>query len=361
VTGPAVLRARDLCVTRRSRRGAFTLRVAALELYAGEVLAILGPNGAGKSTLLRALAGLEQQIGGQLTSRPPGSTTLVFQRPVAFAGSVAHNVAVALLGRRLSRASMARRVQEALARFAIGALAARRADTLSGGELRRLALARAFVLEPDVLLLDEPFDDLDTAGQAALSLDLGRAIADTGVAVAMVTHDLRRALLLADRIAVLLDGRLAQLDARERVLEQPCSAAVARVVGMSNLVRGVVRVSDEGACVVAVDAHHSIPVRGGQVPGRRVWAGIRPEHLKLDVGRGGEGVSIGKGAVRSIVNDGVAASVAIDWAGAQLTTHLLSGRGLARSLRPGAPVTLAVTPEHVHLISDPSDPPDAAT
>ena len=352
MSGAALLAARGLRVERHSRRGRFVLQVDALELHAGEVLAILGPNGAGKSTLLRALAGLEEPAAGRVASDVHGAVTLVFQRPAAFAGSVAHNAGAALLGRGLPRREVERRVGEALRRFGISGLAARRAATLSGGELRRLALARALVLEPAALLLDEPFDDLDAAGQAALSLDLRRAIADTGVAVAMVTHDLRRALLLADRIAVLLEGRLAQIDRRDCVLEKPRTPEIARVVGMSNLVRGTVGAAtcgDERS--VEIDAEHRVTARTALAPGTDVWLGIRPEHLKVDAGRGGAEPSIGEGVVRSVVSDGVAVSVVVAWAGTELYTHLLAGRGLARSLAPGETVALAARPEHVHLMS----------
>jgi ABC-type glutathione transport system ATPase component len=346
-----VLAVRDL----RVARGAFTLSVDALELHAGEVLAVLGPNGAGKSTLLRSLAGLQSPSGGRLESRADGPVTLVFQRPAALAGSVTHNVRVALLGRSLSRDEMSARVGEALARFEIGRLAERRAATLSGGELRRLALARAFVLRPAVLLLDEPFDDLDAGGQAKLSLDLRRAIEDTRVAVAMVTHDLRRALLLADRVAVLLDGRLAQVGARDDVLTRPRDRAIAEVVGMTNLVRGVVTDQRRGEHpLVEVDAQHRLAVATSLSPGTRVWLGIRPEHLKLDVGRG-EVDPIGKATVESVVSDGVASTVVLTWAGSALSTHLLAGRVLARSLRPGAPVSLSVRPDQVHVM--PADAP----
>ena len=146
---------------------------------------------------------------------------------------VAHNVRVGFLGKKRSSAERGARVGEALERFNVDHLAEHRAATLAGGEMRRLALARAFALRPAVLLLDEPFAGLDADGQAALSLDLRRAISDTGVAVAMVTHDLRRAMLLADRIAVLIDGTLAQVGSRDAVLEQPSTIEIARVVGMT--------------------------------------------------------------------------------------------------------------------------------
>ena len=167
-----VLTARDLVVKRRDASGEFELRVAELELSPGEVLAVLGPNGAGKSTLLRALAGLERPTSGHVERRVDGPVTMVFQRPVVFAGSVEHNLRAALLGLGLSRSDADERCRESLDRLGITRFAGRRAATLSGGETRRLALARAFALRPAALLLDEPFDDLDAAGQESLSIDL---------------------------------------------------------------------------------------------------------------------------------------------------------------------------------------------
>jgi tungstate transport system ATP-binding protein len=345
----SVLAARDLAVRRGRGADAFVLRVDELDLRGGEALAVLGPNGAGKSTLLRALAGLEPPAQGRVERLSPGAVTMVFQRPIAFDGTVEHNLRAALLGLRLPRERARARGAEALERFGIAQLARRRASTLSGGELRRLALARAFALGPSVLLLDEPFDDLDPAGQEALSLDLRRAIEETDVSVAVVTHDLRRALLLSDRIAVLLDGTIAQAGARAELLERPRTVDVARVVGMSNLIAG--EVSAEGTAV-EVDSGHRIPIASRQAPGSSVCCGIRPEHLKVDVGRG-EGLPIGKGRVRHAVSDGVVISLAIDWAGHTLRAHLLAGRGLARSVEPGDRLLLSVRPEDVHTIPDP--------
>jgi ABC-type Fe3+/spermidine/putrescine transport system ATPase subunit len=355
MSGATILSVSDLRVELRSRRGSFVLTADALDLCAREALVILGPNGSGKSTLMRTLAGLERPVVGRVASVATDPVTMVFQRPTPFAGSVAHNVRVAFLGKKLSGAERRARVGEALERFKIDHLAEHRAATLSGGELRRLALARAFALRPAVLLLDEPFAALDADGQAALSLDLRRAISDTGVAVAMVTHDLRRAMLLADRIAVLIDGKLAQVGRRDDVLERPSTPEIAQVVGMTNLVQGVVGTDRRGdLATVEVDAQHRVAAHTECAAGTRVWIGIRPEHLKLDVGRG-DVDPIGKGVVRGIINDGVSVSVGVDWAGAELRTHLMAGRGLARTLEIGAEVSLSASPEHVHLIPVHSD------
>jgi tungstate transport system ATP-binding protein len=347
----SALEARDLVVRRGDRTGCFELRVDSLGLASAEVLAVLGHNGAGKSTLLRALAGLEPPASGRIECRASGPVTMVFQRPIVFAGTVEHNLRAALLGARLPRDEVTRRTRESLERFGIASLAARNAATLSGGETRRLTLARAFALRPAVLLLDEPFEDLDAAGQESLSLDLRRAIVETSVAVVVVTHDLRRALLLADRIAILQRGSLLQCGEREAVLNRPVDLEAARIVGMSNLITGDVSAPDaDGSRWVEVDTLHRVPVTGAPETGASVWVGIRPEHLKVDVGRG-EGVSIGEGVLRHVVSDGVVSTLTLEWAGFELRTHLIAGRGLARTLAPGDSLTLSVRPEEVHLIA----------
>ncbi len=341
----AALHVRDLLLTRESRGQRFELHVAALDLVAGEVLAVLGPNGAGKSTLLRALAGLDTPAAGVVECAAEGPVTMVFQRPIAFAGSVQHNVRIALRARGLERAEIQRRCETALERFGIGQLAGRRAAALSGGELRRLALARAFALEPAVLLLDEPFDDLDAAARERLSRDLRQAVALTGVAAAVVSHDLRRAALVCDRIAVLLGGRLRQLGPREEVLARPADAAVARLVGMGNLLPATLA-SDGFA---AVDATHRIPNSSALPPGTAVFVGLRPEHVKVDIGRG-EGEPIGKARVVEHTSDSVLTTLVVEWGGHSLRTHLVAGRGLARELRVGDTVSLSLRPEDVHVL-----------
>ena len=345
--GKLALSARDLRVRRGQGRRPFELHVERLDLYAGEVLVVLGPNGAGKSTLLRAFAGLERTTVSGRIERPRDPATLVFQRPAALSGSVEANLRAALLGRRISAREKRERVTRALARFEIESLAPQDARTLSGGELRRLALARAFVLDPGILLLDEPFDDLDAEGQRRLTLDLQRAVRDTSVAVAMVTHDLRRALLLADRIAVLQAGRLAQHGLRDELLMCPDSPEIARTVGMLNLAEGRVLEREDGARWVEIAEGFAVPTTAPLPHGLRAWIGIRPEHLKVDVGRG-DGESIGKAVVEDLVSDGLATVATLRVRQQAFTTHLLSGRGLARRLRTGDLVSLSVSPEHVH-------------
>jgi ABC-type sulfate/molybdate transport systems ATPase subunit len=296
------------------------------------------------------LAGLEATVAKESIKRGPGPVTLVFQRPAALSGSAAFNVRAALLGKGMPERECRERVIRALARFDIAHLADHNAKTLSGGELRRLALARAFVLEPEVLLLDEPFDDLDAEGQRRLSLDLQLAIGETGVAVAMVTHDLRRALLLADRIAVLVRGKLAQFGPRDKVLLAPETPEIARTVGMTNLASGsVCRVTD-GISWLEISDGFEVPTTVTLEIGDSAWIGIRPEHLKLDIGRG-DGQAIGKAVVESLISDGLATVATLRTPEHVFTTHLLSGRGLSRRLKVGDHVSLSVQPDHVHAVA----------
>jgi ABC-type Fe3+/spermidine/putrescine transport system ATPase subunit len=347
----AVLKARGLLLERHSRAGHFELRVDALDIEDGEVLAVLGRNGSGKSTLLRALADLEPPARGHIETRSGTRVTMVFQRPIPFAGTVEHNVRVALRAARLPRETIERRTVEALEHFGMIGLHSRRAAGLSGGELRRLALARAFALEPSVLLLDEPFDDLDATAQESLSTDLRLAVAKTGVAVVIVTHDLRRAVLLCDRIAVLQDGELRQVGEKREVLARPVDAGVASLVGMTNLLPGTL--AEDGGVEIGTD--HVLPAppareaREKLLPGHPVWAGIRPEHLKVDIGRG-DGESIGKARVLEHVSDGVLSTLVVEWAGLQLRTHLVAGRGVDREVAPGDVVSLSLRREDVHVL-----------
>ena len=354
MTRDAVLAARDLVVRLGARAGDFTLRVPDLALRRGEVLAILGPNGAGKTTLLRALAGLVAPGEGAVETRAPRGVALVFQHPLLLAGRVAWNAEVPLWGRGIARRERRERARAALARFGIGALAERDATTLSGGEARRLALARAFVVAPDVLLLDEPFDDLDAAGREVLVQDLASAIRETEIAVAIVTHDLRQALLLADRIAVLCSGALAQLDVRDNVLRRPASAEVAALVGMSNWLPGWVR-SRDGAGLAVVELARGATLRTATAcgVGTDVWVGIRPEHVKIDVDHSDPN-TLGPAIVETRVSDGALVVAWITWHALRLRTHLLAGRGLGQTLKAGDGVFIAVRPEDVHVL--PRDP-----
>jgi ABC-type sulfate/molybdate transport systems ATPase subunit len=227
VTGP-LLQIRDLSVRRGGRQ---VLDQVSLELNAGEVLAILGPNGAGKSTLLETIGGVVTPSAG--TVKRHGRVASALQSPDLANRSARANVEVALSWWGVARRDRRQRAVGALAAMRAEHLVDRPAAAMSGGERRRVHLARATALRPDVLLLDEPFAGLDPASRGALLDDAGEAIRDCAGAVILVVHDRAEAFALADRLVVLIDGRVAASGAPREVLERPPTPLVARFLGFT--------------------------------------------------------------------------------------------------------------------------------
>lgn len=204
--------------------GRTVLHIEQLSIYTGEVLALVGPSGAGKSTFLRQLNFLEHPSTGQITfdsytvtngNGPPLNVrrriTTVFQRPVLLNRSVAANVAYGLKLRGQSRPDLNRMVGNALERVGLSHLALAPARTLSGGEAQRVALARALVIEPKVLLLDEPTANLDPYNVRLIEQIMTEVNRDRGTTLVLVTHNVFQAKRLADRTALLLEGRLVEI------------------------------------------------------------------------------------------------------------------------------------------------------
>ena len=226
---------RDLLVHRGPRQ---VLDVPALEVGNGEVLALVGPNGAGKTTLLLVLARLLRPTSGRIRFDQRSidewpaleyrrRISFVFQTPLLLDMSVAENVAVGLRFRGWRNEQIRARLRPWLERLGISALAGRRAEELSGGEAQRVSLARAFVLEPQLLLLDEPFSALDAPTRSQLLDDLKQLLAVAHRTVIIVTHDLGDAARLADRVAVIVGGRLRQVGAPGKVKARPADNDVA--------------------------------------------------------------------------------------------------------------------------------------
>jgi len=219
-----------------------------LELPEGEVLAVLGPSGCGKSTLLRAIAGLEELDTG--TVRVDGDDlagvpthrrgfALLFQDGQLFGHlDVAGNLAYPLRLRGASRGVIAERVEELLETVGLPGYGSRSVTTLSGGEQQRVALARALAAEPRLLLLDEPLSALDRALRERLAGDLRGILTSTGTTALLVTHDHDEAFTLADRMAVMFDGRIVQQGPTQQVWTQPGDRRVAEFIGFSTFLEG---------------------------------------------------------------------------------------------------------------------------
>ena len=256
------------------------LRECELEVAKGEVMTLLGPSGCGKTTLLRTIAGFvvpdagSVSIGGRdVTLDPPNrrSVGMVFQHYALFPHmTVFGNVAYGLRIRRLGRAEIERRVRAALALVELTGLADRWPTQLSGGQQQRVALARVLVLEPEVLLLDEPFGALDAKLRQAMQVDLRRLVRRLGITTVFVTHDQDEALTLSDRIGVMRAGVIEQVGTPLEIYDRPTSTYVADFVGLSNLLAGEAR---DGR--IELGPGLAVPTdRTG-----RVTVVIRPEHL----------------------------------------------------------------------------------
>jgi tungstate transport system ATP-binding protein len=242
VTGASpLLELRDLAVVAGGRT---ILGLDHLALAPGETLCVLGANGAGKSTLLRVAGGLRTPARGELrldgvpATAPQirAVTAAVLQRPLLRRGATARtNVETGLRFARVPREERRRRTDEWLVRLDLAGLADRRASALSGGEAQRVSIARALVVAPRILLLDEPFSALDAPTRAELLADLRDVLASIGAASLLVTHDRHEAAAIADRVAILHAGELRQLGPAASVLEHPADADCARLLGFENL------------------------------------------------------------------------------------------------------------------------------
>lgn len=236
----ALLEIRDLTVSRDKRT---VLEIKDLAVEKGEVLAVVGPNGTGKSSLLLTLARLLQPETGELLWDGVPFTeqtdlayrrriALVLQEPLLLDVSVFENVAIGLRYRGLPSAGIKNKVNRWLARVGIESLRNRPGARLSGGEAQRVSLARAFVLSPELLLLDEPFSALDAPTRLRLLDDLKSILAETGTTTIFITHDLKEAARLASRVAVMLDGQIVQIGAPQEVFANPANPEVAAFLGI---------------------------------------------------------------------------------------------------------------------------------
>lgn len=252
----AVLSLREV---RHRRGGREVLRIDALDLAAGERLAVLGPNGAGKTSLLRLLAAIDMPTTGTVlvdgVPTTPGAVALrrqvayATQRPGLLSTSVRRNVELPLRWRRVERSRRRVTVAAALERLGVAHLADRHARSLSAGEAQRVNLARALALEPALLLLDEPAAALDPESRAVFLADVEQALDARTTTVVNVSHRPEEAFRLADRVAVLVQGAIRQLDTPEALMRIPADATVARLVGYENLLEA--EVTDGGAVEVA--------------------------------------------------------------------------------------------------------------
>ncbi|WP_413452472.1 ABC transporter ATP-binding protein [Georgenia phoenicis] len=330
----------------RSFGGHDALRDLDLTIRSGEFIALLGPSGCGKSTALNCLAGLLPLTHGTITIDGERIDTLpaeqrgfgmVFQNYALFPHlSVEKNVAFGLQMRDVPKAEIKRRVAEAIALVKLEAHARKLPGQLSGGQQQRVAIARAVVLEPRLVLMDEPLSNLDAKLRLDMRTEIRRLHQSLGLTTVYVTHDQEEALSMADRLVVLREGRVQQVGTPEEVHTHPVNWHVADFMGYRNMVDVTVAQTGAGASVVVENADFRLPATAvdAVAAGDRVRLAMRPEDMRVSTG-----------------DDGIPAQVAVvEYHGREFAVGATTESGTTvhvrseHAPRPGDRVRLSIDP-----------------
>ncbi|SFL11105.1 ABC transporter ATP-binding protein [Shimia haliotis] len=268
-----------------------------LSMPRGEFLTMLGPSGSGKTTCLMMLAGFETATHGEIllggtsiNNIPPHKRGIgmVFQNYALFPHmTVAENLSFPLEVRKLGKSEREAKVKRALDMVQMGAFGGRRPAQLSGGQQQRIALARALVFEPELVLMDEPLGALDKQLREHMQFEITRLAHELGITTVYVTHDQTEALTMSDRVAVFDDGRIQQLAPPDQLYEAPENSFVAQFIGENNTLEGVVTSISGDTCVITLDDGEEIdavPVNVHNV-GDRTKVSIRPERVEFNKDR----------------------------------------------------------------------------
>ena len=268
-----------------------------LSLPQGEFLTMLGPSGSGKTTCLMMLAGFETathgdiRLGGvSINNIPPHKRGIgmVFQNYALFPHmTVAENLSFPLEVRKMGKSDREEKIMRALGMVQMQDFAGRRPTQLSGGQQQRIALARALVFEPELVLMDEPLGALDKQLRETLQFEITKLAHDLGITTVYVTHDQTEALTMSDRVAVFDDGRIQQLAPPDKLYEEPQNSFVAQFIGENNTLEGVIKEISNGVALVQLDGGDLIDAKPINVskPGERTRVSIRPERVEMNPDR----------------------------------------------------------------------------
>ena len=268
-----------------------------LSMPKGEFLTMLGPSGSGKTTCLMMLAGFETATHGEIridgvsiNNIPPHKRGIgmVFQNYALFPHmTVAENLAFPLEVRKIGKSEREEKVQRALDMVQMGRFGGRRPAQLSGGQQQRIALARALVFQPELVLMDEPLGALDKQLREHMQFEITRLAHELGITTVYVTHDQTEALTMSDRVAVFDDGRIQQLAPPDQLYESPQNSFVAQFIGENNTLTGVVKEISNGKCLVQLDGGDLIDAKPVNVKnvGDRTKVSIRPERVEINKNR----------------------------------------------------------------------------
>jgi len=333
-----------------------------LEIASGEFFSLLGPSGCGKTTTLRLIAGFEQPTAGKIllddvdvSAVPPHKRNVntVFQSYALFPFlTVFDNVAFGLRNRGLPKPELQSRVYSALELVKLRSFEKRRPGQLSGGQQQRVALARALVLQPSVLLLDEPLGALDAKLRRSLKVELKALQEQVGITFLYVTHDQEEALTMSDRLAVMRDGKIVQMGPPTEIYLQPADTYVADFLGVSNLMPvDVVSRGPGSACQVRLGESVLTVNHGGENVPDHAHAVIRPERVKIE-----EYSSTGPNRVPAMVERlvylGSATQVFLRLAAGSDVQVLLPNDGSSQEhLAQGTPVQAYLAPDALRVLS----------
>jgi spermidine/putrescine transport system ATP-binding protein len=330
-----------------------------LDIERGHFFALLGPSGCGKTTTLRMIGGFEEPTSGRIRlgdrdvgGLPPykRDVNTVFQSYALFPHlSIYENVAFGLRRQSVRGEELSRRVHEALELVGLAGLEKRKPRQLSGGQQQRIALARALVNSPRVLLLDEPLGALDLKLRKQMQLELKRIQHEVGLTFIHVTHDQEEAMTMADQIVVMNEGHIEQAGTPTELYEHPATAFVAGFLGVSNLLRAeitgsnTVRLTDGTDITVPADrlAEHSGPIS----------IGMRPEKLRLGTGA----VNVLRGTVTESAYIGVSTQYIVETTAGSVTLYVQNDRTGATSLTAGENVAVSWDPECTFMVNSPED------
>ncbi len=333
-----------------------------LTIPAGSFFALLGPSGCGKTTTLRMVAGLEEPTSGSIflgdrdvTYAKPyqREVNTVFQNYALFPHlDIFENVAFGLRRRKVK--DVTERVEAVLELVELAHLARRKPGQLSGGQQQRIALARAVVNRPSVLLLDEPLGALDLKLRRGMQLELKRIQLEVGLTFVHVTHDQEEAMTMADTIAVMNAGRIEQLGSPAELYESPNTTFVANFLGQSNLVAGTVTGRSGADIEVEVAGRRvALATRRNRAQGDDLLIGVRPEKIALLAATDAVPANLNRldgGVVTDASFTGVSTQYLVQMPWGQQLTVFSQNLGVGGVVAPGTPVTLAWEPAHTFAL-----------
>jgi spermidine/putrescine transport system ATP-binding protein len=330
-----------------------------LDIPPGQFFSLLGPSGCGKTTTLRLIGGFERPDAGRIVldgrdmaQTPPHRRPVntVFQSYALFPHlNVFDNVAFGLRFTKASKDEAARRVAEALRLVRLEGFEERKPTQLSGGQQQRVALARALVLNPSVLLLDEPLGSLDAKLRKALQIELKAIQEEVGITFVYVTHDQEEALTMSDRLAVMSEGHVEQIGAPQEVYEEPGTAYVADFLGVSNLMDAEAKGREADGCRVVLGNLEVVAGRGDTRASGPVKLVIRPERVRVEE-QGASGPNRVPAMVDRTVYVGSTMQVIVRLPGGQVVQALIPNRGDAHAYPQGAAVSLFLPPEDLRVL-----------